>query len=128
MILHLHPHLLHLLHLHHHVSRFVDMGSLGDSVSGALRTFAYFLASGTHYMLEDVEYLSLFGTEPSAIEMVFAIYANVLEVDEHGVVVNAKHAEKRATGYLRSYCDPRFTVEPPYEDWELALHPPPSSS
>jgi hypothetical protein len=34
---------------------------LSNSFSGALRTFAYFMASGTHYMLTGVDYLSLYG-------------------------------------------------------------------
>lgn len=41
---------------------------LSPSFSGALRTFAYFMASGTHYNLKEIDYLSLYGTEPSAIE------------------------------------------------------------
>jgi hypothetical protein len=40
-------------------------------------------------------------------------------------VLNAKYAEKRATDYLRAYCDPSFVVEPPFEDWEVKLHEPP---
>ncbi len=100
--------------------------TLGDSFSGALRTFAYFMASGTQNTLEGIDYLSLYGEEPSAIEQVFAIYANVIELDENGLVLNAKYAEKRATDYLRAYCDPSFTVEPPYENWELMLHNPPA--
>jgi hypothetical protein len=95
---------------------------LPHEVSGALRTFSYFLASGTHYMLEGVPYLALYGKEPSAIEQTYAIFANVIEVDEEGRVTNLKHAEKRATDYLRSYCDPAFRVEPPFEDWEVELH------
>jgi len=95
---------------------------LSPEVSGALRTFSYFLASGTHYMLEGVPYLELYGKEPSAIEQTFAIFANVLDVDAQGKVTNRKQAEKRATDYLRSYIDPTFRVEPPFEDWELALH------
>jgi len=95
---------------------------LSHSLSGALRTFSYFLASGTHYMLEGVQYLDLYGNEPSAIERTYAIFANVLELDENGKVMNLKHAEKRATDYLRSYCDRSFRVEPPFEDWEIALH------
>ncbi|MBD5782199.1 hypothetical protein IEN85_22060 [Pelagicoccus sp. NFK12] len=95
---------------------------LSHSVSGALRKFAYFLSSGTHYKLEGIEYLDLYGDEPSAIEMAYAIFANVLEVDEEGTVLNAKYAEERATNYIRSYCDPKFEVEPPYEDWEIELH------
>ncbi|MCA6926209.1 DUF7677 family protein [Pectobacterium versatile] len=95
---------------------------LSHSFSSALRTFAYFMASGTQNTLEGIDYLALYGEEPSAFEQVFAIYANVLELDEDGNVLNAKYAEKRATDYLRQYCDPNFTVEPPYEDWEVELH------
>jgi len=95
---------------------------LGPYFSGALRQFAYFMASGTHYMLEGIDYLSLYGSEPNAIEKVFAIFANVIELDEQGKVVNYEYAQKRATDYLRAYCDFSFNVNPPYEDWEVALY------
>lgn len=99
--------------------------NLGPSFSGALRTFIYFMASGSQYTLEGIDYLPLYGEEPSVIEKVFAIYANVILTDEYGKVLNAKYAEKRATDYLRAYCDNSFTVDPPYEDWETELHEPP---
>jgi hypothetical protein len=83
------------------------------------------MASGTQDTPMELDYLPLYGTEPSAIEQVFAIYANVIELDDDGQVLNAKYAEKRATDYLRRYLDPSFAVEPPYEDWEVALHGPP---
>lgn len=83
------------------------------------------MASGTQYTLKGIDYLSLYGNEPSAIEQVFAIYANVIELDNAGKVLNAKYAEKRATDYLRAYCDPSFKVDPPFEDWEVALYKPP---
>ena len=57
-----------------------------------------------------VDYLTAYGSEPSAIEQVFAIYANVIELDDDGPVINAKYAEKRATDYLRAYFDPTFVV------------------
>lgn len=95
---------------------------LPHEVSGAVRTFSYFLASGTHDMLQGVVYLDLYGKEPSAIEQTYAIFMNVLEIDNRGRVTNLSHAEKRATDYLRSYCDSRFRVEPPLEDWEMELH------
>ena len=98
---------------------------LSNSFSGALRTFAYFMTSGTHCMLEGISYLPLYGNEPSVIEQVYAIFANTIELDEHGQVLNAQHAQRRATDYLRAYCDPSFKVHPPYEDWELELHEPP---
>ncbi|WP_432721843.1 hypothetical protein R0381_002061 [Jeongeupia wiesaeckerbachi] len=98
---------------------------LSHSFSGALRTFAYFVASGTQNTLEGINYLELYGSDPSAIEQVFAIYANVLELDESGNVLNAKYAERRAADYLRSYFDPAFVVTPPYEEWETELYEPP---
>ncbi|MCL1992005.1 MAG: hypothetical protein FWG66_03545 [Spirochaetes bacterium] len=98
---------------------------LGNSFSGALRTFAYFMSSGTHYDLEGVPYLSAYGNEPSAIEQAYAIYANVIELDENGIVLNAKYAERRAAQYIRSYYDTAYKVEPPFEDWETELHDPP---
>lgn len=101
------------------------MPHLSHSFSGTLRTFAYFMASGTQYTLEGVDYLRLYGEDPSAIEQVFAIFANVLELDESGQVLNAHYAQKRATDHLRAYCDRTFKVEPPYQDWEVELHEPP---
>lgn len=76
-------------------------------------------------MLKGVDYLSLYGNEPSAIERTYAIFANVLELDENGQVLNGTYAQKRATDYLKSYCDSTFQVVPPFEDWELELHEPP---
>jgi len=98
---------------------------LSNDFSGALRTFAYFMTSGSHYMLEGVDYLSLYGNDPSAIEQAYAIFANVIELDETGQVLNFTHAQRRATDYLRSWFDPSFKVEPPFEEWETALHGPP---
>ena len=80
------------------------------------------MASGSHSNLEGVDYISLYGSEPSAIEQVYAIFANVLELDKDGTVLNEAYAGKRATDYLRSYCDPEFKVDPPYEYWETELY------
>ncbi|UOQ50919.1 DUF7677 family protein [Hymenobacter cellulosivorans] len=98
---------------------------LSNSVSGALRTFAYFMASGSHSQLQGIDYLALYGEDPSAIEQAFAIYANVLEFNETGQVTNAKYAEWRATQYIRSYCDDSYQVIPDFQEWELTLHEPP---
>jgi len=38
--------------------------------------------------------------EPGALEQTYAIFSNVLEFDESGHVLNAKHAEKRAAQYI----------------------------
>jgi hypothetical protein len=80
------------------------------------------MSSGNHYMLKGINYIELYGEEPSAIEQCYAIYSNVIEMDENGDVLNEIYAEKRATDYIRQYYDSSFLVVPPYEDWEIILH------
>jgi len=99
----------------------VDM-RVSNSFSGAIRSFAYFMSSGTHRYLQDTDYLKLYGEEPSSIEMAYAIFTNVLEMDNQGNVLNFDFADKRATDYLRAYLIPEFNVEPPFEDWETTLY------
>jgi hypothetical protein len=97
---------------------------LSGSTSAALRTFAFWVANGTvgHPLLEGLEYQEILFEEPSAMERLFAIFANVIELDDSGNVTNAKHAEHRAALWLRAYLEPGFVIEPELEDWEMALH------
>jgi hypothetical protein len=78
-------------------------------------------------MLEGVDYINLYGEKPSAIEQVFAIFCNVIDLDETGKVTNFKYAQKRATDYLRYYCDGDFVVEPSFEDCETMLYDMPNT-
>jgi hypothetical protein len=100
------------------------MQKLEHSVSAALRTFSFWVANGTvgHPLLDGLKYRQVLIEEPSAMERLFAIFANVIELDDHGIVTNAKHAEHRAAQWLRAYLEPEFVIEPPLEDWEIALH------
>jgi hypothetical protein len=103
------------------------MQKLSHSFSGALRTFSFWVANGTLGLplLDGFNYSNLLSSEPSALERVYAIFANVIEMDDKGNVINAKHAERRAAQWLRSYIDQAYVVHPPFEDWETALHDPP---
>jgi hypothetical protein len=74
-----------------------------------------------HPLLDRIDYSCIF-EEPSALEQAYAIFMNVLEVDATGQVLNAKHAERRAAQYIRSYVDKGYVVEPPLEDWEVHLY------
>ncbi|OGT88714.1 MAG: hypothetical protein A2286_07315 [Gammaproteobacteria bacterium RIFOXYA12_FULL_61_12] len=100
---------------------------LSHSFSGALRTFSYWVATGSvgHPLLEGIEYRQTMLEEPSLMEMAYAIFANVIEFDEQGEPINAKYAERRAAQYIRSYCDPEYVVTPPFEAWEQELYGPP---
>lgn len=99
------------------------MPRLSKSFSGALRTFSYWIANGTvgHPLLEGVDYRVILQEEPSALEPVYAIFANVIELDEQGTVLNAKAAERRAAQYILQYMTGKPAV-PAFEDWETALY------
>jgi hypothetical protein len=74
--------------------------------------------------LEGIDYSCIF-EEPSALEQAYAIFINVLEVDDMGKVTDADNAQLRAAQYIRSYVQGEdYQVDPPFEDWEVALHVP----
>jgi hypothetical protein len=100
---------------------------VSPSFSGALRTFSYWVANGTvgQPILDGIDYRFVLSDEPSALETVYAIFANVIEMDDDGNVLNAKYAERRAAQWLRSYMDPDYGATPPFEGWETHLHAPP---
>lgn len=100
------------------------MPKLSHSVSGAVRLFSFWVANRSvgHPLLEGIDYSCIF-EEPSALEQVYAIFINVLEIDGEGRVTNAAHAQKRAAQYIRQYVEGvKYVVEPPFEDWEVHLY------
>lgn len=99
--------------------------ALSESAVGALRTFAYFLATGTAGLplLDGIDYWPTMREEPSLMEQTLAIFGNVLRVDERDVVVNPKVAAQRAAQYIHQYMTGQ-PAEPPWEDWEIELHGP----
>ena len=57
------------------------------------------------------------------LEICFAIFANVLELDDQGDPVNEKHAERRAATWLYRYCTGELPPgEADLEPWECALY------
>lgn len=99
--------------------------SLGHGASGAIRRFAGWVARGSvgYPMLEGINYWDELKESPTLAEVCFAIFANVLELDDEGQPLNEKYAERRAAVYLHQYC----TGEPPaghaaIESWECALY------
>ncbi len=101
------------------------MTKLSHSFSGALRTFSFWIANRSvrHPLLEGIDYSCIF-EDPSALEQAYAIFANVIELDSDGNVLNAKWAEHRAAQSILHYVK-GIAPEPPFEDWEVALHNPP---
>ena len=100
-----------------------DSSRLSAGASGALRTFAYWIANGSlgNPLLEGIDYWSEMRDSPSLLEQTVAIFANVLVLDDLGKPTNATEAERRAAMWVRQYCT-GVPAEPPLEGWEVALH------
>ncbi|MFJ2033557.1 hypothetical protein [Streptosporangium sp. NPDC087985] len=98
---------------------------LSQGASGAIRRFAGWVARGSvgHPMLEGINYWGELKDSPSQMETCFAIFANVLELDEHGEPINEKYAERRAATFLYQYCTGTLPPgEPDLEFWEVELY------
>jgi hypothetical protein len=102
---------------------------LSEDFVRSLRHFVYYYFSGTlnwiaeeKDILKDIDYRSILADEGSLMEQAFAIYGNVIELDEHGKVTNNAYAMTRAIKWIRVVCDPDYIVESPFQDWELKLH------
>jgi hypothetical protein len=86
--------------------------------------FVYDMCNGTlaYPLLEGIDYRSVLLAEPSSAEQLVATFLNLLDLNEEGQVTNADEARLRAEQYLRSYGDCDYSVEPPFQQWELELH------
>lgn len=93
---------------------------------GVLARFSLWIANGTvgYPLLNGVDYSEVL-REPSAMEMVYTVFTNNLELDEDGAPLNARYCEERAAQWLRQYCDRSYVVEPPWADHECEGHWPP---
>ena len=104
---------------------------LSVSVRSALRFFTYYYSnqslgfvSGVTKLVEE-SYLEEMNEMPSNVEMMYSVFANNIEMDVEGNVVNFDHAVKRAAQFVASCLfdvESKYVVEPPFEDWELELH------
>jgi hypothetical protein len=98
---------------------------LTHGASGAIRRFAGWVARGSvgHPMLEGISYWDDLRESPSQMEVLFAIFVNVLVLDEKGDPINEKEAERRAATWLYRYCTGE---QPPgeadIEPWECELY------
>lgn len=97
---------------------------LSNGASGAIRRFAGWVARGSvgHPMLDGIDYWPELRDSPSQMETCFAIFVNVLELDEHGEPVNEKYAERRAATWLHHYCTGTLPPgQPELQGWEVQL-------
>jgi hypothetical protein len=98
---------------------------ISHGASGAIRRFAGWVARGSvgHPMLEGINYWDELRDSPSQMETCFAVFVNVLELDDSGRPVNEKHAEKRAATWIYQYCTGKLPPgQPELEPWETELY------
>jgi len=58
---------------------------------------------------------------PQVLEMTFAIFTNVLDVDENGLVTSTDAAHHRAAQWIRARHDPSYRIDPPLQAWETEV-------
>lgn len=107
------------------LGKFVTTTNLGHGASGAIRRFAGWVARGSvgYPMLEGINYWDELKESPSLMEVCFAIFVNVLELDNEGQPLNEKYAESRAAAYLHQYCTGELPAgHVAIESWECALY------
>jgi hypothetical protein len=98
---------------------------LSHGASGAIRRFAGWVARGSvgYPMLDGINYWDELKDSPSQMETCFAIFANVLELDDRGEPINEKYAEHRAAPWPYRYCTGELPPgEADVEPWECALY------
>jgi hypothetical protein len=99
---------------------------VSESLNNAYCGFALWPANGSvgDPVLQGVDYRVIF-TEPSALQQAFAVYGNVLRMDNAGKVLNSKRAEMRAAQSIHQYVQKGYVPDPPLEVWEMGLprHP-----
>ena len=92
------------------------------SLSTAIRKFSFWLANGTvdYVNMKDISYKDQIMDEPSALEMIYAIFINNLKFDENGQVENAKYAESRSGIFIRQYFNGDHSEN--LDSWEMELY------
>ncbi len=100
---------------------------LTNNFKSCLRQFVYYYTNGSLPLvsneprLAEFDYREELKEEPGIVEGMFAVYSNVIHMDDQGRVTNQEHAIKRAAQYILLSLDADYHAEPVFEDWELKL-------
>jgi len=96
---------------------------LPADVRSAIHYFTLRLSNGTlnPELLDGIDHRSYLNDPGSELEMAFAIFINVLDVNDKGLVTNADAAHRRAAQWIRARYDPSYRIDPPLQAWETEL-------
>src|SRR5215510_5468652 len=97
---------------------------ISHGASGAIRRFAGRVARvRSAIRCSKASATGISSGTPSQMETCFALFANVLELDDSGQPVNEKHAEKHAATWIYQYCTGKLPPgQPNLEPWETKLY------
>lgn len=85
-------------------------------LSGCFKAFSkWFIENG---IVEGVRYSNYIEEGASFVEQCFAIWANVIDIED-GWVTNREHAKGRVAEYIKSYFDPSYMDD--LQEWEVEL-------
>jgi hypothetical protein len=95
-------------------------GSWKDSV----KAFSISLGDGRLQpdLLADIDYVPGLFNCGSTLEAIYAVFSNVLTIDERGNPTNQERAYFRAAQCVKQWCVPGYRVEPQFAGWETELH------
>jgi hypothetical protein len=102
----------------------LDVRGSGLKWKECLNEFSLSLGNGSlaPELLADVDYVPGLFNCGSTLEEIYAVFSNVLTVDESGVPTNSERAYFRAAQCVSQWCVPGYKVEPQFAGWEVELH------
>ena len=97
-----------------------SQGAWKDSV----KAFSISLGDGCLQpeLLAGIDYVPGLFNCGSTLEAIYAVFSNVLTIDERGSPNNYEHACLRAAQCVKLWCVPGYRVEPEFAGWETELH------
>jgi hypothetical protein len=96
---------------------------LPADVRSAIHYFTLRLTNGTlnPELLDGIDHRSYLNNPGPELEMAFAIFTNVLHIDDNGLVTNTDAAHHRAAQWILARYDPSYRIDPPLQAWETEL-------
>mgnify|MGYP001791579800 CR=1 FL=1 len=76
----------------------------------------------TKVLIDNVKDFSILLNSGSPIEIIYAVLACNLDMDDHNKVKNKNHAINRALEMYRKTFTKGYTLSKPFEEWELVIY------
>jgi|HigsolmetaAR201D_1030396.scaffolds.fasta_scaffold02679_9 hypothetical protein len=105
------------------------MQRIPQEIRNAIRLGAFYLGNGTLLPQEgnilpdwdSDDYCDMLTEQPELMESFFAVFCNVLQIDEQNRVLNLDDAMRRTAEFIRQSVDQSYQPTVPFAEWELEL-------